>query len=594
MKDFVDSLIVSPYHRGDLWGNFKPHIIIGSYPPDLYTSRSKSGVALLERDRLEEAAIFHFNEDSGLILPLYPPDNSQCSQGRRIQTQGIDFGLVRNWIEQCRREHPSCCSSRPSRETRPHYLLDCNTRTIVQDRGDMDYVALSYLWGSSSATFNTRVKHHVGESLGPLPQTIEDAIIVTKHVNMRYLWVDRLCLPQDETTDFYNDLRSMAVLYESAELVIIAAAGDGADYGLPGVQARHRLEQCCIQIGGHDYIVFDTPLRLALEESRYITRGWTYQEEVSSARRLYFTDHQVYFECRASQSCEFVVNADTLPRFMKGRRNDNPKADPTDIDTMNTAWRHIKAVSERALTYESDALNAVLGLLERPEAPDTTPRVRHLYGIPLPQDHVTERFTEQLSWRVLGSRRRLHDFPSWSWAGWAGRGYMFEPSVSPPATGPTTSEVMLEDQTGRLTPLIDVSLMRGNDLLSVMPQILHITAQVCEFQWSGLRAASKPDGVLVTMPGKDGESHASIVMSTNYDLDELEHILQPPCKLLGLLPRAWSYSLYWECRMLVVAAVRGGENPVERVGTIFPRDIIMADIENPKLWGWKRRTVRIR
>ncbi|ETI27827.1 hypothetical protein G647_00276 [Cladophialophora carrionii CBS 160.54] len=150
----------------------------------------------------------------------------------------------------------------------------------------------------------------------------------------------------------------MAVLYESAELTIIAAAGDGADYGLPGVPSRHRLEQRCIQVGGHDYIVFDTPLNSALQDSRYITRGWTYQEEASSVRlrRLYFTDHQIYFECRESHSCEIVVAADRLLRFMKERGNRVSKVDPTDIDKGNAAWHHIGAVFERTLTDESDDL----------------------------------------------------------------------------------------------------------------------------------------------------------------------------------------------------------------------------------------------
>jgi hypothetical protein len=41
-----------------------------------------------------------------------------------------------------------------------------------------------------------------------------------------------------------------------------------------------------------------------IPQSNWTTRAWTYQEALLSPRCLYFTPHQVYFECSLVQCCE--------------------------------------------------------------------------------------------------------------------------------------------------------------------------------------------------------------------------------------------------------------------------------------------------
>lgn len=81
------------------------------------------------------------------------------------------------------------------------------------------YVALSYVWGPPS---------------GDWPQTILDALEVTKRLGEQYRWVDRLCINQTNLEEKHFLISKMDAIYEDAEFTIVAAVGD-ARIGLPGV-----------------------------------------------------------------------------------------------------------------------------------------------------------------------------------------------------------------------------------------------------------------------------------------------------------------------------------------------------------------------
>ena len=100
------------------------------------------------------------------------------------------------------------------------------------------YVALSYLWGKSRLirVINNRLPTQV-------PNVIEDAMSVTKALGFRYLWVDQFCIDQQDSDRKIVEIRKMNMIYNTAELTIVAAAGSDADYGLPGIGNRPRKLQ---------------------------------------------------------------------------------------------------------------------------------------------------------------------------------------------------------------------------------------------------------------------------------------------------------------------------------------------------------------
>ena len=167
-------------------------------------------------------------------------------------------------------------------------------------------------------------------------------------------------------------------IYRGAELTIIAAAGDDPKYGLPGVRNRLRVSQPTVEIGKQKFLSTLMEPQHTIRESKWMTRGWTYQEAVLSTRRLVFTDFQVYFECASMNCCESLDPGNEVQVAFQqtgayhGKQLFHPIGD--DIT------QHIEAYSQRDLTYDSDVLNGISGIFRAFEQLYTP--IYQLSGIP--------------------------------------------------------------------------------------------------------------------------------------------------------------------------------------------------------------------
>jgi hypothetical protein len=74
-----------------------------------------------------------------------------------------------------------------------------------------------------------------------LPRTIQDAVDFVKALQERYLWIDALCLVQNDGADLQKGVDVMDLIYERAIMNIVATAGDNADASLPGVREDSRF-----------------------------------------------------------------------------------------------------------------------------------------------------------------------------------------------------------------------------------------------------------------------------------------------------------------------------------------------------------------
>jgi Heterokaryon incompatibility protein (HET) len=68
------------------------------------------------------------------------------------------------------------------------------------------------------------------------PNTVKDAIDLVESLGERYLWVDSLCIVQDDDEWKCSQINNMASIYANSHLTIIAADGDSSDYGLRGLR----------------------------------------------------------------------------------------------------------------------------------------------------------------------------------------------------------------------------------------------------------------------------------------------------------------------------------------------------------------------
>ncbi|KAI0022148.1 heterokaryon incompatibility protein-domain-containing protein [Xylariomycetidae sp. FL0641] len=365
------------------------------------------------------------------------------------------FDLISGWIEHCKtdRAHWPCLNR--SEAALPGFkLIDCTTRQISEQPASTPYVTLSYVWGQDSATptYSQSLPHKC-------PPLIEDVIKVVRELGYQYLWIDRYCINNQEEEEKHHQIANMDTIYAQAELTIISTA-NGTQEALPGV-GKDREYQPSVRVGNNVYVANLDGGYDPIRGTPWAERGWTFQEGLLSRRRLIFDTTQVIFECRTSNERESVRLPDCRP--YKRQRITNPKL----FETLYMWWdpaRHARPVAVdmlndylcRRLTYDSDILNAIMGVLK----PLRRHSVYHINGLLFTIDkwdsmslrrgflaslrsgftcsdpasynnvrclrwktgHHRNRADYVFKWResITNGYTKREGFPTWSWTGWSG------------------------------------------------------------------------------------------------------------------------------------------------------------------------------
>ncbi|OAP57213.1 hypothetical protein AYL99_07951 [Fonsecaea erecta] len=372
-----------------------------------------TGLAVLPSSTLDT-----LDEDcasSGFISPAVAKANSSVGpHSVGLVGDYVDFAFVRSWIERGGMTNNRDWNGLSLKDNPLFKLIDCTTRRIVKPPEGCPFATLSYVWGRSDESVPD------GEQLPQqLPRVIEDALTVAKQVGIPYLWVDRYCISQTNLEEKAAQIKKMDPIYSSASFTIFAAAGDGADHGLPGVSRKRNADrQPRAQIDHKHLLTWTMPDGPALVlKSRWNTRAWTYQEMIFSGSRLIFTDLQVYMEQRWNM---FHAEAwGEYPFSNIGRIHTHS----TLTSPFNEIYK-LNDYSRRQLSFPSDAIHAMQGLFNAM----AYAKVLYQYmGALLPatiarEDSPADDGALQYGflWYHVKTSTRRPGFPSWSWAGWAG------------------------------------------------------------------------------------------------------------------------------------------------------------------------------
>jgi hypothetical protein len=210
----------------------------------------------------------------------------------------VDFARVSSWIRQCEGDeqgHSDCHSTiggtlvedvLPQLKTfRLVDVVGMRLRQFAPTDPMPKYVALSYVWGSAATIRLSVAGLPILVEAGALrrysnrlPRTILDAITAVQKLQAQYLWVDALCLLQNDDEDVRLGVSAMDLIYESSYLTIVAADGHDADAGLPGVVSgsRETRRNTMCQVTPTLNLGIHIELDALLRKSAYYTRGWTY------------------------------------------------------------------------------------------------------------------------------------------------------------------------------------------------------------------------------------------------------------------------------------------------------------------------------
>ncbi|KAF2171390.1 hypothetical protein M409DRAFT_18503 [Zasmidium cellare ATCC 36951] len=354
------------------------------------------------------------------------PDNGRPSIDRDREQ------LVKSWLEACASGHPDC-SLEPiknvaKRKPAPRNFNESatsNFRLIDLERGcirhaalDERYIALSYVWGNLPMLMLNKDNYDqlsTEASLDTvrqrLPKTINDVIDLAKAIGERYLWIDGLCLVQDDHEDVVLGIQMMNSIYHGAYCTIVAASGEDANAGL----FTHKANPIMQEIAAGVKMTVQHSIDWYLNRSKYNTRGWTLQELVLSRRTIVFLDGQLHFRCRSAN-----WSADTWADQWKTWRDpddSNITRIPGLLDGLVAhLWPYQKLCEEfsrRQLRRDGDALRATAGITRTLAAGMQSCLVEGLPGYYL--DHFLLFISSN------GGLERRSEFASFSWAGWTGR-----------------------------------------------------------------------------------------------------------------------------------------------------------------------------
>jgi hypothetical protein len=168
------------------------------------------------------------------------------------------------------------------------------------------YFTLSYRWNQSGAALFQTVKsnlaaYNLSIPLPKLPQTMKDAILITRRFGIRYLWIDALCIIQDSEGDWQAEAKEMARIYKNS-LLTIAAAADITEETQGCFRPRTRLQIRPFDAnfpwpsGFVRYIFADR--RVTQDAARPLsaldTRSWVLQEQLLSPRVLSYSNGELY------------------------------------------------------------------------------------------------------------------------------------------------------------------------------------------------------------------------------------------------------------------------------------------------------------
>ncbi|EPE32141.1 hypothetical protein GLAREA_12223 [Glarea lozoyensis ATCC 20868] len=271
-----------------------------------------------------------------------------------------------------------------------------------------------------------------------LPILFQDAVLLTRAFGVEYLWIDALCIIQDDSSDWTMESTRMADVYSQAHLTISADAAKDASESIfsatydsankavsipcsglsDGVSSHVHARETVLDVS-HNFSVFYLEVQKDIGHGNFKAnvldkRAWAFQERLLSPRTLHHTANEKVFECRENWRCECTLEKyESKGRLFKIQQPIGNK----DIFTRKEPrfdWQSIiEQFTSRKVTYDTDRLPAIAGVASsmKPYTPDD-----YLFGL-----WKSELFTNLLwSTFILGnghSRRNNSQYaPTWSWA----------------------------------------------------------------------------------------------------------------------------------------------------------------------------------
>jgi hypothetical protein len=250
--------------------------------------------------------------------------------------------------------------------------------------------------------------------------SFQDAVIVTRTLGVRYLWIDSLCICQDDLRDWEREAAKMASVYSNSYLTIsVTGAKDGTVGCFPHRSAKEYIRTAYASKSGikGSLLAFALPLEKEAKSQLYVEmdaeplseRGWCFQERVLSRRILHFATDQMYYECMDGFRGEEGLYLPNRYYSVHGSADSYPHRQriPTTNRDLDQWYGFLWGYGSRKLTKGSDKLPALSGIAEV-----FSQRLGDRYVAGLWRNSIVEG----LLWQGIQIQKAPeYRAPSWSW-----------------------------------------------------------------------------------------------------------------------------------------------------------------------------------
>jgi len=365
------------------------------------------------------------------------------------------------WIDQCIKSHEQCKVSnrhtgrrQTTSELYPSRIIDvsadpprlCLTKDFAPG---VRYATLSHCWGTSYSKKHLLKRGKLkmfqrSLPMSDLPKTFREAISFTQKVltkyDVKYLWIDSLCIIQNSKRDWLEESARMASVYSNAFCNLAATASSDGSGGLfyprhtnmahyavvkldvpvldePNTGPRKsNAEDCIITVADQwERVIQDSPLN---------QRAWVVQERILSPRTIHFAEDMLYWQCTSHTASEDLHHgrlkiAELSEQDCKELVQSLPAETFSSPDDIRSTWKQIvERYMKCKITYSDDRLQAFSGIAALFQ--------RHFKDSKYHAGLWGDQLERQLLWRTLRSEReemqivlsaqRTAGAPSWSWA----------------------------------------------------------------------------------------------------------------------------------------------------------------------------------
>ncbi|KAK0109307.1 hypothetical protein ONS96_003126 [Cadophora gregata f. sp. sojae] len=418
-----------------LWNQSNPRqrYSTGGYKLDyirLLWKRLPEEVLQIERKTVfTRLQVFNSKDNSTPYPKLTPYVSSREPLYDSGSTQALD--LIREWVNRCQKDHPNCVKAISGENMNTSDLHQLPTRLVdlgplesnleprlVNTKGypEGQWVALSHCWGKPENHPPKTTRYNFEQRLNQIPlslmpKTFLDAMAVTKALGVQYIWIDSLCIIQDDEEDWLAESKLMGSVYEKAFFTIAASSAPDSRGGLFIPRPYGDLKVPTVSIPFEDPVTnasehFDKysiglewrqePFMQELDpmDTALSKRGWATQEWILSRRTIHFLDRGLVWVCKTTAEAETGY-------FVVGRG--------IPIQEYSNAWGQIvQEHSARLFTYQRDRLVSLEGLASkfRHFKPKDDWYAAGIWGSDMPLHLLWS--PKMLAWDRDGR-------PSWSW-----------------------------------------------------------------------------------------------------------------------------------------------------------------------------------